>query len=32
VPDLLAGFLLMMGATAATLVPPYLYMPLMDDV
>jgi len=29
---LLAGFLLMMGATAATLVSPYLYMPLMDNV
>ncbi len=30
--QLLAGFLLMLGATAATLVSPYLYMPLMDDV
>ncbi|MBK9615568.1 MAG: ABC transporter ATP-binding protein [Uliginosibacterium sp.] len=30
--QLLAGFLLMMGATAATLVSPYLYMPLMDEV
>lgn len=26
------GFLLMLGATAATLVSPYLYMPLMDEV
>jgi ATP-binding cassette subfamily B protein len=30
--QLLAGFLLMLGSTAATLVPPYLTMPLMDDV
>lgn len=30
--QLLLGFLLMMGATAATLVGPYLTMPLMDDV
>jgi ATP-binding cassette subfamily B protein len=30
--QLLAGFLLTLGATAATLVPPYLTMPLMDDV
>ncbi|MCL2656016.1 MAG: ABC transporter ATP-binding protein/permease [Betaproteobacteria bacterium] len=30
--QLLAGFLLMLGATGATLVSPYLYMPLMDDV
>ncbi|MCX9155206.1 ABC transporter ATP-binding protein/permease [Niveibacterium sp. 24ML] len=30
--QLLAGFLLMLGATAATLVSPYLYMPLMDEV
>lgn len=30
--QLLAGFLLMLGSTAATLVAPYLYMPLMDDV
>ncbi len=30
--QLLAGFLLMLGGTAATLVSPYLYMPLMDDV
>ncbi|WP_417071227.1 ABC transporter transmembrane domain-containing protein [Niveibacterium terrae] len=30
--QLLSGFLLMLGATAATLVSPYLYMPLMDDV
>ncbi|MFV0679114.1 ABC transporter ATP-binding protein [Ottowia sp.] len=29
---LLAGFLLMLAATAATLVPPYLTMPLMDEV
>jgi ATP-binding cassette, subfamily B, bacterial len=29
---LLAGFLLTLAATAATLVPPYLTMPLMDDV
>ena len=29
---LLAGFLLMLGSTAATLVPPYLTMPLMDNV
>ncbi|HMN22605.1 MAG TPA: ABC transporter ATP-binding protein [Ottowia sp.] len=30
--QLLAGFLLMLAATAATLVPPYLTMPLMDNV
>ena len=30
--QLLAGFLLMLGSTAATLVPPYLTMPLMDDI
>ena len=30
--QLLAGFLLMLGSTAATLVSPYLTMPLMDDV
>ncbi|TAJ22908.1 MAG: ABC transporter ATP-binding protein, partial [Rugosibacter sp.] len=30
--QLLAGFLLMMGGTAATLIPPYLTMPLMDEV
>jgi len=30
--QLLLGFLLMLGATAATLVSPYLYMPLMDEV
>ena len=30
--QLLAGFLLMLGSTAATLIPPYLAMPLMDDV
>ncbi len=29
---LLAGFLLTLAATAATLVPPYLTMPLMDEV
>ena len=29
---LLAGFLLTLGATAATLVPPYLTMPLMDKI
>ena len=29
---LLTGFLLTLGSTAATLVPPYLAMPLMDDV
>ena len=29
---LLAAFLLMLTATAATLVPPYLTMPLMDDI
>ncbi|MFT3849980.1 MAG: ABC transporter ATP-binding protein [Propionivibrio sp.] len=29
---LLAGFLLSLAATAATLVPPYLTMPLMDEV
>ena len=29
---LLAGFLLTLAATAATLVPPYLTIPLMDDV
>jgi len=30
--SLLAGFLLTLLSTAATLVPPYLTMPLMDDV
>jgi ATP-binding cassette subfamily B protein len=30
--QLLAGFLLTLGGTAATLVPPYLTMPLMDKV
>ena len=30
--SLLAGFLLMLASTAATLVPPYLTMPLMDEV
>lgn len=30
--QLILGFLLMMGATGATLVPPYLTMPLMDKV
>lgn len=30
--QLLAGFLLTLLSTAATLVPPYLTMPLMDDV
>ncbi len=30
--QLLGGFLLMLGATGATLVSPYLYMPLMDEV
>jgi len=30
--QLLAGFLLMLAATAATLVPPYLTIPLMDEV
>ncbi|MEG2154190.1 MAG: ABC transporter ATP-binding protein [Burkholderiaceae bacterium] len=30
--QLLLGFLLMMGATGATLVGPYLTIPLMDDV
>ncbi len=29
---LFAGFLLTLGATAATLVPPYLTMPLMDKI
>lgn len=29
---LLTGFILMLGSTAATLVPPYLTMPLMDNV
>ncbi|MEO7464063.1 MAG: ABC transporter transmembrane domain-containing protein, partial [Nitrosospira sp.] len=29
---LFAGFLLTLGSTAATLVPPYLTMPLMDNV
>lgn len=29
---LLTGFLLTLGSTAATLVPPYLAMPLMDNV
>jgi len=30
--QLLSGFLLMLASTAATLVPPYLTMPLMDEV
>ena len=30
--QLLSGFLLTLGSTAATLVPPYLTMPLMDEV
>ena len=30
--QLLAGFLLTLASTAATLVPPYLTMPLMDEV
>ena len=30
--QLLSGFLLMLASTAATLVPPYLTMPLMDNV
>jgi ATP-binding cassette subfamily B protein len=30
--DLLTGFLLTLAATGATLVPPYLTMPLMDEV
>ncbi len=30
--QLIAGFLLTLAATAATLVPPYLTMPLMDEV
>jgi len=30
--QLIAGFVLTLAATAATLVPPYLTMPLMDDV
>ena len=30
--QLILGFLLMLGATGATLVSPYLYMPLMDKV
>ena len=30
--QLLAGFLLSLGSTAATLVPPYLTMPMMDKV
>ncbi len=30
--QLLAGFLLMLASTAATLVPPYMTMPLMDNV
>ncbi len=30
--QLLMGFLLTLAATAATLVPPYMTMPLMDDV
>jgi len=30
--QLLSGFLLTLAATAATLVPPYLTIPLMDDV
>ncbi|MDF0678205.1 MAG: ABC transporter transmembrane domain-containing protein [Nitrosomonas sp.] len=30
--QLLTGFILMLGSTAAALVPPYLTMPLMDNV
>lgn len=30
--SLFAGFILMLGGTAATLIPPYLTMPLMDEV
>jgi ATP-binding cassette subfamily B protein len=30
--QLLAGFLLTLASTAATLVPPYLTIPLMDDI
>ena len=30
--QLLSGFLLTLAATAATLVPPYLTMPIMDDI
>ncbi|OWW19955.1 ABC transporter transmembrane domain-containing protein [Noviherbaspirillum denitrificans] len=30
--QLIAGFLLTLASTAATLVPPYLSMPLMDDI
>ncbi len=30
--QLLSGFLLMLASTAATLVPPYLTMPLMDNI
>ncbi len=30
--QLLAGFLLTLASTAATLVPPYLTMPIMDDI
>lgn len=30
--QLLTGFMLMLGSTAAALVPPYLTMPLMDNV
>jgi ATP-binding cassette subfamily B protein len=30
--DLLLGFLLTLAATAATLVPPYLTMPLLDEI
>ena len=30
--QLLLGFLLMLGSTAAHMIPPYLTMPLMDDV
>ncbi|MEG7685983.1 hypothetical protein, partial [Listeria monocytogenes] len=30
--SLLIGFLLTLASTAATLVPPYLTMPLMDEV
>lgn len=30
--QLLSGFLLMLASTAATLVPPYLTMPLMDEI
>ena len=30
--ELIAGFLLTLASTAATLVPPYLTIPLMDDI